>query len=131
MFKIGHAAARYVPVLVPDETFIHLFYECRVTETLHEWFIRKYNLQVADRKKLFFLGILDENAGYNAIIHIMVMLVQFFIWEMKIFKRNYSGTTVDIDFSYYINNCFKNSRKLLQERDKLPQGIKSHLPWRD
>jgi hypothetical protein len=120
-----------VPVPVPDETFSHLFYECGITSSLHAWFMRKYNLPAEDRKKIFFLGLLGENNEYNIIIHIMGMLIQFFIWEMKIFKRIYSGTTVDIDFEFVLRNCFKNRRRLLQDRDALPREIKNCLQWRE
>jgi hypothetical protein len=114
---------------VPDETFPHLFYECETACKTQTWFSREYNLPVHERKKIFFTGTFGDADSYNEVLHIMAILIQFFIWEMKIFKRIYSGTTLDIDFRFLLNNCFRNCSRLLAICEKLPIGINNNLRW--
>jgi hypothetical protein len=114
---------------VPDETFPHLFLECETACKTQTWFAREYNLPVLERKNIFFIGTSGDPDSYNEVLHIMAVLIQFFIWEMKLFKRIYSGTTLDIDFRFLLNNCFRNCSRLHNIRERLPIGIKNKLRW--
>jgi hypothetical protein len=114
---------------VPDETFIHLFYDCETTRKIHEWFSRLYDIPVNERKTIFLLGTVDVGGTFNETVYIWAIFIQFFVWEMKIYKRIYSGTTLDIDLKFFIGNCFRNCARLHLAREKLPQGFKNALRW--
>jgi hypothetical protein len=78
---------------VPDEDFMHLFYRCPTTSTIHNWFDNKYKLlQEADnddnRRRLFFLGSTED---WNEASVLIIVVVQFLIWEMKINKKIYQA----------------------------------------
>jgi hypothetical protein len=115
-------------VPVPDETFIHLFYDCATTKNVHERFFRLYDLPDNARKTIL-LGTIDVDEPFNEIIYIWAIFIQFCIWEMKIYKRIYSGTTLDIDLRFFIENCFRSCTRLHLGREKLPQGFKNALRW--
>jgi hypothetical protein len=116
-------------VPVPDETSIHLFYDCATTKKVHDRFFRLYDLPDNARKTIFLLGTIDVEDPFNEIIYIWSIFIQFCIWEMKIYKRIYSGTTLDIDLRFFIENCFRSCTRLHLAREKLPQGFKNALRW--
>jgi hypothetical protein len=116
-------------VPVPDETFIHLFFDCIATRKIHERFFSLYGLRDNDRKSIFLLGTIDADGPFYEIVYIWAIFIQFCIWEMKIYKRIYSGTTLDIDLKFFIENCFRNCPRLRLAREKLPQGFKNALRW--
>jgi hypothetical protein len=60
---------------------------------------------------------------------VIVVVIQFLIWEMKINKKILSGTSLDIDFKFLLKNCFRNCRRLNDSKDKLRQELKQNLFW--
>jgi hypothetical protein len=88
-----------------------------------------YDLPANERKTIFLLGTIDVDRTFNEIAYIWAIFIQFCVWEMKIYKRIYLGTTLDIDLKFFIENCFRNCPRLHKAREKLPQGFKNALRW--
>jgi hypothetical protein len=59
----------------------------------------------------------------------MAVLIQYLIWEMRINKKIFSGTTLDLDYRYFLKNCFKNCRRLGLLKLNLPQELQAVLGW--
>jgi hypothetical protein len=85
---------------VPDETFLHLFFDCPVTTSWHDKFLEKYiigpaNLTRGQRLQLFFFGIIPNGTRDNHFLAIAVILFQFCIWEEKLRKKKPSFHTIE------------------------------------
>jgi hypothetical protein len=105
----------------PDETFLHLFYQCPVTERTHLWFCGKYfdNDPNIDRKAFFFKGRSPGLAAFNKLGFLIAMVVQWLIWDMKVNRRTVQPLTLNNDFVFIIENCIRISGCLREERNKL------------
>jgi hypothetical protein len=105
----------------PDETFLHLFYQCPVAERTHLWFCGKYfdNDPHIDRKALFFKGKSPGIAAFNKLGFLIAVVIQWLIWDMKVNRRTVQPLTLNNDFVFIIENCIRISGCLREERDKL------------
>jgi hypothetical protein len=86
------AARRKVPV--PDESFIHLFFDCPETRNTIEMFVRNMlpELNMTNDndklKKFFFTGINPISGLHdNFFLQAIAILAMFYIWECKLQKR--------------------------------------------
>jgi hypothetical protein len=83
-----------------DETFSHLFFECDTTKNWHRQFIAtgypEMNLTPEREKKLWFLGIYDDNIEDFVISSFLTF--QYVIWEAKLKKRQPSFHTLFTEF---------------------------------
>jgi hypothetical protein len=96
------------PPVQNDESFLHPFFQCPTTRDWQSKFIRKclpeMNLNTeASEKKLWFLGIYDENSF--AFIMIAILSFQFCIWECKLRKKSPSFNTI---YTEFFRNTLKN-----------------------
>jgi hypothetical protein len=144
MSGTGRAAAasvRYrvmrIRVMNPFYTF---FFDCPTTSGIHDWFINKYfniltrvpDTELSSRRKLFFfLGNLNNRGTYNELEHLMGLLVQFLIWDMKLNKKLLTGLTLDIDFRFFLTSCFRNCYRLSELKRGLPRDQQITLSWTD
>jgi hypothetical protein len=85
---------------VPDETFLHLFFDCPVTSSWHKKFMEKYitrldNLTRDQKLQLFFFGLLPNGTRDNHFLAVAVILFQFCIWEEKLRKKKPSFHTIE------------------------------------
>jgi hypothetical protein len=77
---------------VPDETFLHLFFDCPTTTSWHDKFLEKFitlpaNLTREQRLQLFFFCSLPNGTRDNLFLAFTVILFQFCIWEEKLRKK--------------------------------------------
>jgi hypothetical protein len=98
-----------------DETFSHLFFGCPTVTNWHDEFLDNFiapqhSLINTDRKKLFFLGIL--NGDYNIFLACAVYHFQFSIWEEKLSKRVPSFITLKTRFLERFMESINNTKKL-------------------
>jgi hypothetical protein len=82
------------PVPVPDETFVHLFFDCphtnKVLSNFIQTFLQDLNLHNNDvKKKFFFMGFnnLTEKVD-NVFISTLAVSIMFYIWECKLHKKS-------------------------------------------
>jgi hypothetical protein len=84
----------------PDESFGHLFFNCRFTNKVISDFVNRYlhdlNLITEERKKLFFFLGSNPNTGKtdNYFILTIASVAMYYIWECKLKKKhpNLNGT---------------------------------------
>jgi hypothetical protein len=96
-----------------EETFIHLFYQCR---TVHEWhvsFINKFlpelqNLDNYNSRSLWLLGYYD-NLLYNSFFSAAILTFQYCIWECKLKKLIPSFHTLQCQFLELFSQSFKHN----------------------
>jgi hypothetical protein len=102
-----------------DETFSHLFLECNVTKSTHNWFLRKYlpnhGFNMESKKMLFFGGCLPETEHFNKYAFLVAAVCQLLVWDMKVQKRFLAPLTLDFDFRYYIKNCVRLNGSLIND----------------
>jgi hypothetical protein len=114
-----------------DETFCHFFISCPVNSRIQNWFLAKYLnkpvLGTENKKYLIFWGI--HNGMYNELQHLIVMIVNYLIWDMKLQKWVFSPLTLDFGFLYLVKYCFKSEKRLIQEKNKLGPEINARLSW--
>jgi exonuclease III len=113
-----------------DETFIHLFFECQVTTKIQDWFVREYfvrDISPAEKKQLFFTGILRPDDKPNLYLTALAFTVQYLIWDARNQKRALQGLTLNNDFQFYIQGYFRNSRKIAVDFDLL-RGVAVRAP---
>jgi hypothetical protein len=119
---------------VPDpdeETFGHFFMRCPTTRRIQEWFISNYLIHVPvtepDRTKLIFFGI--KNDTFNEFVLLIVTVVNYLVWEMKLQKRIITPVTMDINFRYLMRYCFKFGSKLRAQMAMLGLDVNNRLTW--
>jgi hypothetical protein len=106
------------PVPVPDETFLHLFFDCPVTRNWHDSFLSKYVILPAEinriqRLQLFFLGILPNSTKDNLFLAFSIILFQFCIWEEKLRKKKPSFNTIENIYLDYLHSLLECNKKIL------------------
>jgi hypothetical protein len=106
------------PVPVPDETFLHLFFDCPVTRNWHDSFLSKYIILPAEinrsqRLHLFFLGILPNSTKDNLFLAFSIILFQFCIWEEKLRKKKPSFNTIENIYLDYLHSLLECNKKIL------------------
>jgi hypothetical protein len=117
---------------VAEESFDHLFLDCNTTRNIHNWFIRKYSLNIlndVDRKHHFFLGKLPNSNSATRLGLVFVYTIQFLIWEQKIRRIIAAPLTLWNDFYFYINGMSKNCKKLGMERNLFLRGVHDNAEW--
>jgi hypothetical protein len=77
----------FLPVLPSQRGMMNL---------LQNFIVPQQPLNIADRKKLFFLGI--HSGEYNIFLASAIYHFQFSIWEEKLSKRVPSFITLKLDF---------------------------------
>jgi hypothetical protein len=66
---------------------------------------------------------------YNFLANLVITIVNFLIWEMKLQKRLLSPITLDFGFRYYLKYCYKSGSKLRQEINNQVPDIINRLAW--
>jgi hypothetical protein len=98
-----------------DESFIHIFFDCRHVRDWQSQFVRKYlpdliNPDLTARKKMWFFGILPDAEEAEFFIAVSILCFQFCIWEAKLEKKIPSFHTLEISFSEQINSLLRLNR---------------------
>jgi hypothetical protein len=76
--------------VTPDETFLHLFYNCPTVASMHQKFYAKYfnDLDLDNElKQKFWFGILPVNFRERYLFSVVILLIQFGIWSAKLKKK--------------------------------------------
>ena len=116
--SLGGGAAR------PDETFIHIFFDCPVTDKILKFFERlifsEKNLDnPADRKKLWFLGIFDDaQQKNNLFLGTAIWVVKSIVWDLKLKKKLPVNHTLKRDFFYTMGNIYDFSVSVRIDKSK-------------
>jgi exonuclease III len=98
----------------PEESFLHLFWSCPTSRVIHDWFRNKYFVFIdgEDAKKYFFLSGTILGSNCNLFGAIVMVIIQYLIWEMKRQKRVLAPLTLDNDFRFILKGIHKNFPKL-------------------
>jgi hypothetical protein len=107
-----------------DETFLHLFLDCKYTKKWHEFYLNKYLPDVGiltetERKKLWFLGILPQTNTCNNFTILSILGFQFRIWESKLCKKTPSGLTLDIKYRESIFALLRRNKSAREGIEKI------------
>jgi exonuclease III len=123
---------RIIPA--PDETFLHLFYECPSTNTVLNTFVTnqlpELNLVTDDDKKKFFLlGHLKTMDSFdNFFIITIAMSCMFYIWECKLKKQIPAYMSLLNDMYYSVENIRRISGKI---REAMSLNIAICRSWHE
>jgi hypothetical protein len=107
-----------VPALVPvpDETFIHLFFDCPHTSKVMNNFIQTFlpDLNLHEAKKFFFFMGLNTNTDKidNVFISTLAVSIMFYIWECKLQKKLPTCEGLRNEIFYSVENIRRASATL-------------------
>jgi hypothetical protein len=99
---------------VPDETFVHIFFNCPTVRNWHDRFLFEYT-QIGylrndqERKNFFFLGRVLEPDGDNYFITMTILIFQFVVWEQKLRKKVPSFQSINLEFREHIKNLLRGN----------------------
>jgi hypothetical protein len=104
-----------VPEPVPDETFLHLFYDCPTTRSIRDKIIRKHFSALAHRPRnilLRFWLLADIDNNTNLFISAAVCTLNYLIWNMKLKRDITSFSTLEQNWIYILDTLVKQSLKI-------------------
>jgi hypothetical protein len=95
-----------------EETFVHLFYSCTITQkcldSLFRVFLHDINWTDSMKKKFLFLGVNPlTDVIDNPFINALSVQINFFIWECKLQKKIPVAESLFNDMFYSIDNMRK------------------------
>jgi hypothetical protein len=107
-----------------DETFKHLFLDCKYTMQLHNSFMQKYLPELGivnynDKKKLFFHFMLPNSEQFNSFIGIVLASFQYCVWEYKLMKKVPSFNTIEIKFCELVSSCLRLNKECRESAGKI------------
>jgi hypothetical protein len=112
---------RLAPVPVhtdtPDESFIHLFFECNSTKIALSNFYAKYlpewsNFSNEAKKKFLFMGVNPStDKRDNFFISTLAIVILFYIWECKLQKKIPYMEAMANEVFYTLENIRRVSNK--------------------
>jgi hypothetical protein len=105
--------------------FYIFFFTCPTVKEWHNEFLDTFiapltPLNLEKRKKLFFLGILNDE--YNSFLASAIYHFQFSIWEEKLGKRSPAFITLKTRFLERLRESVCNTKKLQKA------GLKINIP---
>jgi hypothetical protein len=95
----------------PDETFLHLFFDCPETNKVLLDFLRNYcpELIVKNndvKKKFFFIGMnWNTDSVDNLFLEVLALVIMHSIWDCKLRKQLPVLMKIVNDISFYIGNA--------------------------
>jgi hypothetical protein len=110
------------PPVITDESFIHLFHSCSVTENWHKKFEELFlpeldNNDEEHRKKLWLLGTVEDDL--SLFLGCAILTFQFCIWESKLKKVVPSFNSLKAEFEYLFRNTIHFNSELTKSGIKL------------
>jgi hypothetical protein len=105
-----------------DETFIHLFYSCPVTNAWQMEFISKCfpdltNLPARESKILWFLGMTDVHR--SLFLTISILTFQYCVWEAKLKKRLPSFHSLFTEFLVLFRQSLKHNSEIRDTKHEI------------
>jgi hypothetical protein len=106
---------KMAPAPIPEETFLHLFYDCPTTSNIRTMFIRKHfpilvNSPRQALLKFWFLAEADNNT--NLFISVAVCTLNFLLWNMKLKKNIVNFSTLEQNWIHILDTLVKQSLKI-------------------
>jgi len=108
---------------LPDESFVHIFFECPTTSGWLRHFEREFFVEFnfesdMDRKNFWFCQHLGELDIYkNSFIISCIWCIKFCIWEAKLMKKTPSNLTLTLNVLQIFSEIYDNSQKVRNEKD--------------
>jgi hypothetical protein len=102
------------PPVLPDESFVHLFFDCpvinRVLMTFNIEFLN--NLDVQNLNKFVFTGILPNMLTPNRFLMIIASTINYYTWQCKLQKKSPSIEGLKNDLFYGVENILHSNRQI-------------------
>jgi hypothetical protein len=118
----------------PIETFSHIFYDCPFIEPILNTFLSKYFRTVPSRE-IFFTGNFNENENVNIPAVLVLDVLRYTVWQMKLHKAKPTFFTIEAETLYLleqITGARKKFKYMLANSELLqvyggaaePQGVR-------
>jgi len=122
------AVAKCLPA--HEESFLHLFFYCSITDGWLVQFERLYYPEIVfnsvdERKRFWFLHIPPPQGGggWNFFVSATIWFFKFTIWEAKLKKTVPSMRTLKIEFEILVKNWLLVSNQARDEFKKINYAI--------
>ncbi len=111
-------------IAIPDETFKHIFMDCRTVRAwqnqfLDYYFPVNYIRDEQDRTNLFFLGRVHEPYTDNHFIILCIFIFQYTIWEARLKKRTPSFNSLKLLFKELCHALLRTNSLARKTREKI------------
>ncbi len=91
---------------------LHLFFYCPYVTKLLKKMERKFFVNVALTKEIFFLGTVSEDERTNIATTIVLDIYRYLIWQAKLEKKTPSDSEFFTNMLYMINVVSRSSIKI-------------------
>jgi hypothetical protein len=106
-------------VQLPDESFIHIFFECKSTKRVLDIFFTQYlDWDILDRngmKRLLFTGMDPEMSTPNFFLLTVMTTVLFYVWQCKLQKKVPTLESLLNDLFFTAENILKASNIMVND----------------
>jgi hypothetical protein len=99
----------------PKETFVHLFFDCTVTNNVVNRIWETYIQGVEINKIIYFLANHSENEIHNGFLGLFLDILRFHIWQAKLEKKIPSMTKITAELQYSFETILKAGGKKLED----------------
>jgi hypothetical protein len=127
----GRRGGGPVPVPVaqqPEETFLHLFFTCTVTNNFRNQFLNVLMdtlviLNDADKKLFWFCGLIPDRKKDFLGLHTLTIFINEYIWACKLKKTSLSLHSLMLDLDTAMRTAMMANRKMLLRCQKIDLPI--------
>jgi hypothetical protein len=104
---------------VHDETFVHLFFDCKFTKDVLKKFNEKFFMIDFDShfKKFIFTGIIPGITKPNSFLMTMASAITYYIWQCKLQKKSPSFEGLNNDIFFNVENMLRCNMNLRIDMD--------------
>jgi exonuclease III len=116
-----------------DETFNHLFNDCSITKRLKKAFIEKnfrgwVHHNEHELKKFWLVGQHpDTMDNDNLFLRVIAMLVNFYIWDIKLKRKRGSLASLSNDIKFFLDSMLRQSTQLRCDMVKINEAFFRNL----
>ena len=113
----------------PDETFIHLFFECPQTLRYLSYFeglifVELANATAESKRLLWFMGVFDKDVkNNNRFLGSCIWVVKFLIWEAKLKKKLPTTLALRDDFFHMMGGIYDCSLQVRLDRTNVDSNF--------
>jgi hypothetical protein len=104
----------------PKETFVHLFFDCTVVNSLLNKIWDTYIQGLEINKTVYFLANYSDNERYNGFLGLFLDIFRLHIWQTKLEKKIPTTQKIIAEIQYSLQMVLKAGSKKLENFTECP-----------
>jgi hypothetical protein len=98
----------------PKETFVHLFFDCAVVNSLISRIWETYIQELEINKTIYFLANYSDNESYNRSLGLFLDVFRFHLWQAKLEKKIPTTQKIITEIQYSLQTILRVGCKKLE-----------------